>query len=436
MDGEDLGLIDGSGTEEVEVSNEESFIEDEGASEVAAAETESKGAEPSEEQQDGEQESLKRVDRADLPLQIRKALRSNPEIAKQFPRLEKQISAALFKGNQIDSMGGIQKVREIAETIDAHGGVEGIAEMSQELDNWRAFDRGLETGDTRIVDGWLKDYLPGVKTMLPAVLEKLDAMDSPAADAALAPSMWKIHDRCGVISTLGALENAIAKLDPEKSGETVQQFKLLKGFFSDLRALAVKSKSPDPLVNERKALADKEAEFTEREQTTFHAGVKSEVNAIMTQRINRLIRQELNGSKLKLSQANRLRKNIVADLRESVGTEKPQYLDRFAAIMRTGDKTRVVKFAISQADAKLPGIVRRLISEFNLKRGSGNAANSSAGRGGGIGARSIGRDTSGVVNGRPKTSEVDFARTDKARWIATMNSHGEAVLLNGKRAKW
>lgn len=435
MDGEDLGLIDGSGSEEVELDEGGgTFVEEEGggAGEEEGGGEEAEGGEKEGEEEEQSEGGGKRVDRADLPLQLRKALRSNPEIAKQFPKLEKQITGALFKANQVDSLGGVQKLREIAETVESLGGPEGIAEMSEELENWRAFDKGLESGDPRIIDGWIKDYPGGVKALLPGVIEKLDAVDSPAADQIISAPMWKVLDRCGVITTLGALESAIAKLDPEKAGEAIKEFNLLKGFFRDLRSLAVKAKSPDPLANERKALSDKEAEYTEREQQAFHSAVKSEVNTVVTQKINRLIRQELNGAKLKLSQANRLRKNIVADLREAVGTDKPQYLDRFGAIMRSGNKQNAVRFAVSAADNKLPGIVRRLISEFNLKSGGGR--NGTGRREGGM--RSGGSGSS-VVSGRPKTSDVDFNKTDKSRWLAMVQSgHGEAVLLNGKRAKW
>jgi hypothetical protein len=40
------------------------------------------------------------------------------------------------------------------------------------------------------------------------------------------------------------------------------------------------------------------------------------------------------------------------------------------------------------------------------------------------------------VSGRPKTTDVDFSKTDKSLWIATMHSHGQAWGKDGKLYKW
>ena len=439
MDGEDLGLIDGSGTEESEIEGgEETFIEDDGGEGAregeGAGEGERAPREGEEGEGEGEGERGRRVDRADLPLQLRKAFRANPELAKQFPKLEKQLTGVLFKANTVDQLGGVQKFREYAETLEAHGGPEGVAEMATELEDWHALDAGFKTGDPKIIDAWVKDYPDGFKALLGPAIEKMMSLDSPGADRILSAPMWNILDRCGVITTIGALEAALAKLKPEDAAEAIKEFKAMKGFFADLRGLAVKSKSPDPLAGERKILADREAEMNDNATKAFYGSVRSDVNTQVMQRMNKLIRTELAGAQIKLSVANRLRKEINAELNRTVNTA-PGYADRYKAVMATGDKDRAVRFILSAAFAKMPSVVKQLVSEFNIPRGRGGNGNGAGRREGG--ARSSGEGGgSRTVNGRPKTSEIDFTKTDKSRWLATMNSHGTAFLLNGKIAKW
>jgi hypothetical protein len=305
--------------------------------------------------------------------------------------------------------------------------------MAAELEQWNELDRGFENGDPKVVDGWIKDYPAGFRSLLPVAIEKLDATDMKAHDAAVSPSMWKIFDRCGVLTTMGALEAAIAALEPEKAKEVLKEFGLLKGFFGDVRQLAVKAKSPDPLAADRQRLNEEREGVQGERDKMFYGSVRQDVNGQIMSKMNQLIRQELAGAKVKLSVANRLRKEINGELARQVNSAKG-YSERYKAVMSAGDKDRAVRFIVAAANAKLPGVVKALVSEFNLRRPS--RTNSSGDRGG---ERRMGDGGKGsrVVSGRPKTSEVDFTRMDQARWLGMVQrGHGEAPLKSGKVAKW
>jgi len=437
LDGEDLGLIeDESGTGDETLDNEP-----EGGDEGAGAGDEGEGAEEGE-GEGGEEEELsegdrggRRIDAKALPVQIRKALRSlsqaDPNFAKQFPRLEKDISSALFKVNQVNQLGGVQKFQQLAELIETHGGEEGLASAMEELEAGRQLEDGFRRGDPAVIDGWAQDYPAGFKSLIRPAIAKLEQMDPQGYAREISDPVWRFLDSYGVISVFNQLETALAGIgDPGKVA--LGELTKIKGFLSNLRDLATKSKSPDPLKGDREALDAREQEIETERTKMFYGSVRQDVNGQVTAHMNRLIRAELGGLKLRLETANRLRKEINAELSRTVNTNK-EYQTRYKAIMKGGDKDRAVRFIVQNAKAKMPAVVKQLIREFNLKpagKAAGNrpgARRPAGGSGGG----------SNYVPGVPKTLDVDFRKTDKARFLGMKAAgHGEAWLLNGKLAKW
>jgi hypothetical protein len=156
--------------------------------------------------------------------------------------------------------------------------------------------------------------------------------------------------------------------------------------------------------------------------------VRTDVNTQVMAYTNRLLRQELAGRKLRVDTANRVRKQINEDLAAAVNTA-PGYADRYKAVMGQGDHGRAVGFIVAAARQKLPLIIKRVLRDFNLGGKPGVTGMRRIGGGGGP-------RTGTTVAGRPKTADVDFTRTDKATWLGSLTSHGEAWLKNGKKARW
>jgi hypothetical protein len=429
MDGEELGLLDGTGTE-VESGSEESFIEDVSSGDDSA-DREDAGADK---QTDGEgdgAEHSRAIVKAE-PLAIRKALReiseSNPDFAKKFPTLEKSVTRALFQSNQIEKFGGLQKVRETLDALEIHGGIDSIQEMAEEVTALHELTVGLERGDPKVIDGWAKDFPEGFKKLFTPALDKLEAIDVQRFNTVGSYIIGKIFESHGVYSALSALGDAIST---DRKDEAVAKFNAIAKFLTDAKALAGNAKA---------GRTDRDAELDEREQEIitrdgkqFHGAVAIDVNTAVTAEMNRLIRIGLpQGRKVKVETANRLRKEITAETGR-LANNQSGYQEQMKSVMGAKNKERAVNFFVSNAKKFLPKVVKQMLAEFNLTGPAGTPAN-------GNGQRRVAvRSEVGTVAGRPKTSDIDFNRTDKAMWLRSLSANralGPIYLRNGKTAKW
>jgi len=443
MDGEDLGLLDGTGEAAGggEGGGDESFILEDGAEETpsdtggaAGGDAEAGGAGDSQGAEGGEAASRAIVKLE--PTAIRKALReistTNPEFAKKFPTLEKAVTSALFRSGQVERLGGVQAVSEAMEAIELHGGVEGIQEMADEVAASRELEQGFKAGDPKIIDGWATDYPAGFKRLITPALDKLEAIDKTHFEAVASYVIEKVFSAYGVFGAIAALGEA---LSAAKNEDAVKHFNSLAKFLGDSKALAGKA---------RIGQTDRDAELDEREQSIvdrdkkmFYGTVRGDVNTQVMSEMNRLIRLGLNGKKIKVDTANRLRKEINAELARRVN-ERSGYADKYESVMNARNKERAVRFIVSNARQQLPNVVRQLLREFNLTGTGGGTGGNGAVRRLGAGNRGSGGGSS-IVNGRPKTADVDFTKTDKAVWLSSISaghSTGKIFLRSGKEAKW
>jgi hypothetical protein len=432
MDGEELGLLDGTGTEEPG-GGDESFIEETPGDEGGEPSGADESGEPSREE-DAPDESGSRAIVKVEPLAIRKALREiaqgNPDFAKKFPTLEKAVTTALFKSSQIEKFGGIQAISEAAEALEVHGGLEGIQTMAEENAANLELQHGFERGDPKVIDGWAKDFPAGFKKLIAPAIDKLAELDKEHYTAVASYVLGKIFSEYGVYGAISALGEA---LTAEKKDDAVKHFNALAKFLTDAKALAANAKSGR--TDRDAELDEREQSIAERDKKAFYGSVRQDVNTAVMFEMNRLIRLGLpKGRKIKVEQANRLRKEINAELSRVVNTQAG-YADRYNAVMGARDKDRATRFIVAQARVHLPKVVKQMLAEFNLSTPNSGVRGSSQERRreNGNGNRSEGAR---VIAGRPKTSEIDFTRTDKSRWLATMSTHGTAWLKSGKQAKW
>jgi|SRR5215472_3163321 len=434
MDGEELGLIEdssgdggaSSGVAEEESSGEETSTE---GQEETEGEGQEQGGEGERESEEGERGATRA-----LPTQLRRALREfvsgNPEFAQKYPRLERQLTAALFKAQQSDRMGGLQALRTASELLETHGGAQGITAMAEEVEAGKMLQEGINQGDPVFIDVWSRESPEGFIAAAPAILEKLHALNPIAFDRTIAPPMVGVLERSGVWNTLGDLKAAIAG---ERFEDVQKFFSQLENYFRNLQDYASHTKAPDPLKGQKDELEQERQQFQQERTKAWYGGVRTEVNNLMMSEVNRLLRQELAGKKLRVETANRIRKQINEDLAEAVNTA-PGYADRYKSVLSSHDHQKAVRFIVAAARQKAPAVIKRVLRDFNLSSGNamGVGTTRRVGSGGNRGA-----GTSSVVAGRPKTADVDFARTDKTAWLGSMTlGHGEAWLKNGKKAKW
>jgi uncharacterized membrane protein YgcG len=438
-DGEELGLLGGEEGEEVPLGEgaEDQLIE-EGSEETPGEEGGGAGGGEEEETLGGEEGGGSRSIVKLEPLAIRKALREittqNPDFAKKFPTLEKAVTTALFKSGQIEKFGGVQAISSAIEALELYGGAEEIQEKLEELELHRDLEKGFERGDPKVIDGWAKDYPAGFKKLIVPSIDKLETLDKTYFEAVASYVIEKAFHSYGVFNAVAALGEA---LSAGKNEDAVKHFNSLAKFLGTSRDLAKNARVGG---TDRDAELDEErSKITKTKREMLYSSARMDVNPRITFEMNRLIRLRVpRGTKVKVEQANRLRKEIQSETRARMNSES-DFAENFEALLKAGNKDRLVKFIYTRALKHLPKVVNQLLSEFGLMRsgsgGGGGAGGNGARRtaGGGTGGSGGGART---VTGRPKTSEIDFTKTDKSYWLANMNGHGTAWLLNGKQAKW
>jgi hypothetical protein len=433
MDGEELGLLDGTGTAE-ETGSDESFIEETQTSETSdGAESGSHG---DDEAVHGGSERVSTAIVKAEPLAIRKALReiseSNPDFAKKFPTLEKSVTRALFQSNQIEKFGGLQKVRETLDALEIHGGIDSIQEMAEEVTALHELTTGFERGDPKVVDGWAKDFPEGFKKLMVPAFDKLETLDAQHFNIVGSYVIDKIFQSFGVYSALHALGDALKQLPQgDETSNAVTKFNPIVKFLTDAKDLAVRAKAGR--TDRDAELDEREQEISTRDAKQFHGSVAIDVNTAVTAEMNRLIRIGLpQGRKVKVETANRLRKEITAETGR-LANNQSGYQEQMKSVMGAKNKERAVNFFVSNAKKFLPKVVKQMLAEFNLTGPAGTSAN-------GNGQRRVAvRSEAGTVAGRPKTNDIDFTRTDKSMWLRSLSANralGPIYLRNGKQAKW
>jgi hypothetical protein len=374
-------------------------------------------------------------DRRRLPLDVRKAVREimskDPDFAKRFPKFEKEITGALFTRQKVNEMGGLQNIASTLETIEAHGGVEGIAQMAEDLEAANQLEHGLERGDPATIQGWSKDFPDGFKRSIVPMLDTLEKLDEERFEHVSSYVLTKTLERFGVFGAMSQLGKALEAKKPE---DAVEAFNAVAKFLGDAKRLGANAKT-DPYASRSHELDEREQSIEAKNLETFKSGVRVDVNTQVTNETNRLLRDELRAMKVfkvPSGTANRMRGEINRELKRLVAAD-PNYSRQYEGVMKSGDRVRAVSFVTKTANKYLPRAIKQVVKDFGLRPtgrpGAGTGVRRDAGgnnRGGG--------DV--VTTGVPKTSDVDFRRTEMATFLSSRNGHGEAWLKNGKKAKW
>ena len=435
MDGEEFGLIDGTGTGDEGSGGDDSFVEetsgeDEGGDSATAGGEGAGGGEGDGRgtDDDGASRAIVKFKPEEVRKGIREIVSANPDFAKKFPELEKTVTRALYKDAQIQNHGGLQRVNEVMEALEVHGGLEAIQEMADSIVGYRELEQGFERGDPAVIDGWAKDFPLGFKKLVAPAIDKLESVDKAHYEAVASYVIRKTFESYGVF---GAFAKLGEYLGAKNTDEAVKSFNEIARFLSNAKSLAEKARPGRDARDEE--LDEREKEIAARDKKAFYGSVRQDVNTQVTAAINRQIRSLLpQGRKIKVEQANRLRASINSELAR-VANSNADYQRNYESTMNARNKDRAVRFIVSNALRKVPAVVKQVMGEFDLLSrgtGAGNGNNGAQRRGGGD------NGASRTVAGRPKTSEVDFTRTDKATFLATMGSHGQAWGLDGKLHKW
>lgn len=425
MDGEDVGLLEvgadtdaGTGGEDTPVLPAEDVgdASGDGSNDTAA---DSSG------QQDADKAE---GDKRTLPVQVRNALRkftqSNPDFAKEFPRFEKDVVGALFARQAINAMGGLPALNQLKETVELHGGVEGIQQMVEEVEASRELDKGFETGDPKVVEGYVRDYPEGFKKIIPTALN------------ALAKNFPEDYNRVGSTILHNTLRNnnlyeSVVRIgEALKAGDAkaaVADYDKLVDFLASVQKTGTTQQS-DPYEKDRQEIEAQRQSIANERKTAFVDKVRSEVDPMIVRDVNKIVGAALKGRQMEVSARNRLMNEIRGMLANRVHNE-PNYSRQWPGVRDAGDHGRAVKFNYAAYSKALPTVVSTVMKDPVWVRYFGGAQQRTVSRPAGE------RQVNTTVAGRPQIADVDFNRTDKATFLGS-RAHGTAWLKSGKQAKW
>lgn len=363
------------------------------------------------------------------------------------PKLADRYQRAVYKVQNVDKLGSFQELQALKETFELHGGPEAIEQMVEEVSAGRALEEGFDRGDPKVIDGWATDYPDGFKRLVLPASDKLLQMDAAAWENNFAaPVTVQFLDRYGVFDAIGNLGAAIRDNKPEDAAKIYND--LVSKVLKPMQGLASKARQVDPTVKTRQEELDRQAAANaETAKKNFYGGVRAEVNRQVTSTVNKELRILLGGRRITVDQGNKIRKEINSELARLTNS-KQGYAKQYELVMGSNDQDRAIKFIVNKANANVSLAVRNVLRDRGMLRtaGSGGGQGGQGGSGGGNGQvrRSLttgGGNGSGgnrgpsVVTGvRPKAGDVDFNRTDKARWVVSKG--GEAWGKDGKLYKW
>jgi hypothetical protein len=368
------------------------------------------------------QDTQSQQDGRQVAAQIRNHL---AELKKSNPTLEKQIREAYFRGEEARRLGPIPEIRSKLELIDIHGGAEGIASMAEEVEGARLLDEGFERGDPRTIDGIVRDFPDGFKKLVGPAIDRLETLDPARYEQEMTKQSTKFLSKYGVFDGLAQMREAIT------SGkmEDVQRLynDLVGKVFGPMQATAQRL-SAQPDTSKDDEYKEREERVAKSERDIFLKGVNAEAAPTITRSINKIIASQLGNRKLTADQNNKLRRDVHAEIGAIVNNpeKNPDYIKTWKMLVSKNDQQRLVPHITRMWESKALEAVKKVMRE------SGFSSNGAAPRQAPRQAQPQGVQ---AVNGRPAISDVDFSRTDKARFV-TMREHGKAWLLNGKQVSW
>lgn len=424
MDGEEsVGLLDASADSGVaeDVATDEEV--------VAGTEDTSTASDGSDSARDGDDASAdaKDGDKRTLPVQVRNALRQisqkDPEFAKQFPRLEKEVVGALFARQAVNDMGGLTALKSMKDALDLHGGVEGIQELVGEVEGSRALDVGLEKGDPQVIENYVKEFPEGFKRIVPTALDALAKSfpeDYQRLGSNILHNTFRDNRSYDDLGSLGQIIGA------SKDANAIAAYNRLVDLLTNVQKNAT-SKQADPYADRAKQLDEREQNIVKERQTSFLNGVRNEVDTAVVKDVNKMIATALKGRVMDPQARNRFLNEVRSAIATKVHSD-PSYSRNWPGVRDAADHGRAVKFNYAAYSKAIPAAVSGIMKDPVWRSYFNGAAKAPP-------QARTDRPANTTVAGRPAIGEVNFDRTDKATFLGS-RTHGTAWLRNGKQAKW
>ena len=349
---------------------------------------------------------------------------SKPKLAKELTRLWRSDEAYQKFGKPAD-------IQALKEAVETYGGIEQLGTMAEEVEAGRLLEQGFQRGDPKVIDGWATDYPEGFAKLVGPAFDKLAQINPQRYEREASAVTTKFLNNYGVFAAFEQMGEALRGGKPEDIAQAARLYnEMVTKVFGPMRQMAQAS-NEDPYKDRAAELDTREQQIAEEGKKAFYSSVRGDVNTQVTRAINAALSSMTKGRKIEGGAGNRIRSQINADLSAAVNGETG-YAKQYEAVMNARDRDKAIRFIVTRATAKLPIVVRGVLKDFGML--GGTQAKPGAGKPA-VGSGKVSNEIRGA--GAPKTSEVDFTRTEMADFlIMRQQGKGQAYLRNGKLMKW
>jgi hypothetical protein len=220
---------------------------------------------------------------------VRDAIRELSQTSPQHAKLLKQLADTHFRESTgwKTAFDTPQKATEAKSIIESAGGIEGIAQAQTRLQKYDAQDEAAKVGDPSLIESLFTDFPAGAAALAPHYLQKLEATNPQALQAAVGPYAVSMLEQAGIMGHVEAMRKETDPARFKAMADTLSNWLTGQKQNADaVRQNGGQAKNPQA----DKLKADQEKLATEREDL-FRESVRGHVNTKVVEEFGKVVDQ-------------------------------------------------------------------------------------------------------------------------------------------------
>jgi hypothetical protein len=239
----------------------------------------------------GNQESQQTTSQTDAAPDkaIREAVRALSQTSPEHAKALKQMADAYYREGTAwkTAFENPQKAAEAKSIIESAGGIEGIAQSNERLQKYDAQDEAAKVGDPSLIESLFTDFPAGAAALAPHYLQKLEATNPQALQAAVGPYAVSMLEQAGIMGHVEAMRKETDPARFKAMADTLSNWLAGQKQNADaVRQNGGQAKNPQA----DKLKADQEKLATEREDL-FRESVRGHVNTKVVEEFGKVVDQ-------------------------------------------------------------------------------------------------------------------------------------------------
>jgi hypothetical protein len=350
--------------------------------------------------------------------------------------LGKDVRSLYFERQRLNKVipGGVKAAIEMAETVERFGGVDGIEQIQTDLDTYHQDSELFERGDASWVETAFRENPEAALKAFDNSLAYVGDKHPEHYDHVMAKVVLNTVDNGSPIRDVYAL-----LADPNSTSEQRKQAATkLAEWYNEIKDTA--RKIPEKKVDARqKQLSDREAQIEQREMGTRYTQVNAQCFPVLKSQVADTMKAEaklagVDLDKLATDYPGEFRRmlNDIHDRIKKTAIKDEAFVNKYYVLVKKGDLRRAQDVTNKKHARIVPDIVREVVGESGLFKGSKKkAASSESANAGNKGNQQQVIDKNWKrVTAKPPNSEIDFAKSPMS-----LTTEGKYVLKNGQRVQ-